>query len=304
LAQVFISYSSADRERAKRLAEAIEKTYSVWWDRQILAGQTFDEVIEQALDQAKCVVVLWSSSSVQSDWVKTEAAEAAKRKVLVPALIDNVKIPLEFRRVQAADLTHWDGGIEDVEFRKLLNAIENEIQEHLKPAPPGSDTVIAPLPDPDSQDLHLSGPTPEHRVSEQPIRREPPSIAKWILVAFAVLAVAVGAMLWRKGSPEVGPTIPTASDVALKTDSQPEPNPPVETKSDPVKPLISKFGAAIVFDPPSNVRVSPNDSSSILCSVRQKLTINIIEQSGTWYTTDVCDGKIGYIHRSQLKFSE
>src|SRR5215510_8020899 len=119
--QVFISYASLDRDRAKRLATVMQaKGYRVWWDREIAAGQTFDEVIERALDDSKCVVVLWSSTSVKSDWVKTEAAEAARRKVLVPALIDPVTIPLEFRRIQAANLTGWEASPGDVEFEKFL----------------------------------------------------------------------------------------------------------------------------------------------------------------------------------------
>src|SRR5215470_5197497 len=129
MAQVFISYASADRERVKGLAEAMQaRGYTVWWDRQIAPGQTFDEVIEKALDEASCVVVLWSSTSVKSDWVKTEASEATKRKVLVPALIDAVTIPLEFRRIQAADLTRWEGGAGDVEFEKFLTAVDAEIR--------------------------------------------------------------------------------------------------------------------------------------------------------------------------------
>lgn len=46
----------------------------MWWDRTIPPGSTFDRVIEQALDSARCVVVLWSATSAASDWVKTEAA--------------------------------------------------------------------------------------------------------------------------------------------------------------------------------------------------------------------------------------
>ena len=81
--------------------------------------------------------------------------------------------------------------------------------------------------------------------------------------------------------------------------------PPVpDTKNNLSAEVISKFGVAVVFDPPSNIREAPNDRSDILCSVRQKVTINILAAVGTWYTTDVCPGKIGYIHRSQLKFSE
>ena len=61
----------------------------------------------------------------------------------------------------------------------------------------------------------------------------------------------------------------------------------------------SQSGAAIVFDPPSNVRVSPN--GAILCSVQRKTTINIYGSSGSWYNTDVC-GTMGVISRDQIRF--
>ena len=114
MSDIFISYASADRERAKILADVLaEQGWSVWWDRVIPPGKQFDEVIEEALDAAKCVVVLWSQASTASTWVKTEAAEAMRRKALIPAVIENVKIPLEFRRLQAADLSHWKGDRSD-----------------------------------------------------------------------------------------------------------------------------------------------------------------------------------------------
>ena len=70
MSQVFISYSSTDRDRARRLAEAVEAAgYSVWWDRQIVPGEMFDEAIETALDQSACVVVIWSSASVRSECI-------------------------------------------------------------------------------------------------------------------------------------------------------------------------------------------------------------------------------------------
>ena len=61
----------------------------------------------------------------------------------------------------------------------------------------------------------------------------------------------------------------------------------------------SQAGSAIVFDPPSNVRVSPN--GAILCSVQRKTTINIYGSSGSWYNTDIC-GTMGVISRDQIRF--
>ena len=106
MSDIFISYARADKEKAELLANAFSrKGWSVWWDREIPPGKSFDETIENALSSARCVVVLWSKTSVSSRWVKTEAAEGAERGILVPALIDNVKIPLEFKRIEAADLS-------------------------------------------------------------------------------------------------------------------------------------------------------------------------------------------------------
>ncbi len=123
MGEIFISYAHEDRPRASRLAEALSaKGWSVWWDRTIPPGKTFDQVIEEALDSAKCVIVLWSKQSVASHWVKTEAAEGLRRGILVPALIDDVRIPLEFKRIQAAELINWDGESTHPEFDKLVNA--------------------------------------------------------------------------------------------------------------------------------------------------------------------------------------
>lgn len=117
MADIFLSYASPDRDRARVLAERlIELGYGVWWDRTIPPGRQFDEVIQEALQAAKCVIVLWSSHSVRSNWVKTEAAEALAGDRLVPALIDSVSPPMEFKRIQAANLSGWTGETDDPEY--------------------------------------------------------------------------------------------------------------------------------------------------------------------------------------------
>lgn len=107
---VFISYAREDRERAATLAQLLERDgWTVWWDRRIVAGESFDRAIERELEGARCVVVLWSEASVASEWVRNEAAVAAERDVLVPVCLDHARAPLEFRRKQTVDLTGWDG---------------------------------------------------------------------------------------------------------------------------------------------------------------------------------------------------
>jgi hypothetical protein len=54
----------------------------------------------------------------------------------------------------------------------------------------------------------------------------------------------------------------------------------------------------VVYDPPSNVRVSPN--GSIQCVVRSVSRINVYGWDGAWAITDYC-GPQGYIHSSQIE---
>src|SRR5262249_2609828 len=54
------------------------------------AGEHFDDVIEKALSEAKCVIVMWSDRAVQSRYVRDEATYALDRKKLVPVAIENV----------------------------------------------------------------------------------------------------------------------------------------------------------------------------------------------------------------------
>jgi hypothetical protein len=120
VSDIFISYASKDRLRVRTLADAlVAQGWSVWWDRQIPAGQTFDHVIAEALASARCIVVLWSRQSINSNWVREEAEEGRKRGILIPVLIDNVLPPLGFGRIQAADLLHWDGTKTSEAFQKL-----------------------------------------------------------------------------------------------------------------------------------------------------------------------------------------
>lgn len=121
---IFISYSKKDEQIAQTIAEALQKEgLDVWWDVEIPAGSTFDAVIEKAIGDAKCVIVLWSQHSIKSEWVHLEAAEGKRRNVLIPIRIADVEIPFAFRRRQTADLSNWLNGISDSSFDRLVSDI-------------------------------------------------------------------------------------------------------------------------------------------------------------------------------------
>ncbi|MBV9764900.1 MAG: formylglycine-generating enzyme family protein [Acidobacteriaceae bacterium] len=64
-----------------------------------------------------------SRDSIASDWVLTEADEAKRRGILVPALLDQVTIPFAFRRIHAASLVEWRGTLPSPEFDELVRAV-------------------------------------------------------------------------------------------------------------------------------------------------------------------------------------
>jgi len=121
MADIFVSYASADREKAEELARIlIAKGWSVFWDRNIPAGRKFRDVIESELTESRCVIVLWSRESVRSHWVCDEAEEARKLEKFLPVLIESVRPPLGFRDYQNVDLSDWSMGSAHSGITRLL----------------------------------------------------------------------------------------------------------------------------------------------------------------------------------------
>jgi hypothetical protein len=136
MSEIFVSYATGDRNKATIVAEALQRQgWSVWWDRSILVGEEFSHVIEKELDAARCVIVLWSRLSVDSRWVRDEASEAATRGTLLPALIEEVTIPLGFRQIQTCYLQGWEGDLLHAGFNQLLKAVAKMIWTEKEPKP-------------------------------------------------------------------------------------------------------------------------------------------------------------------------
>ena len=124
MSDIFISYAREDRAKVRPLAEALERHgWEVWWDPAIPTGRRFDRVIDQAMAEARCVVVVWTQRSVEKDWVLEEADDGRERDVLMPVLLEKVRPPRGFRRIQAAELFDWDGSDDSPAFQALVNDI-------------------------------------------------------------------------------------------------------------------------------------------------------------------------------------
>lgn len=124
MSDIFISYAREDVRRVAFLAEALEaERWSVWWDPLIIPGRSFHLIIEEALKATRCVIVVWSNSSVISSWVLDEAGDGKEREILLPILIEDVRIPIGFRTIQVVNMIDWQGELPNSSFDKLKKAL-------------------------------------------------------------------------------------------------------------------------------------------------------------------------------------
>jgi hypothetical protein len=145
---IFLSYARQDRPAARIFAEClVEEGFKVWWDASLHSGETFDEVIEHNLREAKAVVVLWSPRSVASRWVRAEATLADRRNKLIPAVIEECDRPIAFELTHTAELAGWKGDRSDLEWRELVDDLKRLVHAGSeKEVPTAEAPVVAAKP--------------------------------------------------------------------------------------------------------------------------------------------------------------
>lgn len=150
MADVFVSYKAEDRARVRPLVEALEADgLTVWWDAHIGGGDAWRETIAGQLDQATCVIVVWSKRSVGPDgsFVRDEATRALRRRAYLPVRIDKVDPPLGFGESQALSLIGWKGDRSDPRYAAVVNGAHAIVGlEPLAARQPNFSSVIARRP--------------------------------------------------------------------------------------------------------------------------------------------------------------
>lgn len=193
MADIFLSYSRTDQAIARRYAEAFQRAgLSVWWDATLRAGEAYDEVTEEALRSARAVVVLWSTTSVASRWVRAEATQADRNKTLMPAMIEPCTRPIMFELTQTADLAHWTGAPQDPAWLAFLADVRRRVDNV-----GGAPQAAAPAP------IASPPPVPPRGLSRRAV-----------LGGAAVLAIGASAVaVWR--SRLLSPAAPQDGSVAV-----------------------------------------------------------------------------------------
>jgi adenylate cyclase len=149
MADVFVSYARTDKARVAPIVAAIEaQGWSVWWDPEITAGQQFDDQIETELNAARCVVVVWTPTSVASRWVRGEAREAADRGILVPVRFDAARLPMDVRALHTTDLDQWKDNPASPPFQEVLRALGTMLEQKAPPRADGLRGIETPAPYP------------------------------------------------------------------------------------------------------------------------------------------------------------
>jgi hypothetical protein len=134
MADVFISYAKTDRPLALKLAAMLEaEGWKVWWDTSLAIGDDFRNEIMTELGRARAVIVIWTDTSVKSDWVRSEAGRAQADRKLIPVKLEHLTykdLPPPF------DVLHTENVSEDDKIRAAV------IAQLAKPAVEPSATAL------------------------------------------------------------------------------------------------------------------------------------------------------------------
>jgi TIR domain len=122
IGQVFISAHHDEYRAAENLEQVLVSAgYTVWWAAKVTNGTDWHGNIDLALQSCNCVVVLWSTKSAASVWVRHEASQAIARGIYVPVLLERVKLEEPYSRIHA---TFVDGLLDSSTPAGIHNVVD------------------------------------------------------------------------------------------------------------------------------------------------------------------------------------
>lgn len=132
MADIFISYARLDRERVAPLKQALDGLgLNSFFDIDGLdGGDTFPDVLDREVKNAKVVLGCWTPHALQRDWVKAECAIAHEQKTLVPLEFDPlgpIDVPAAFFRLQRVNVSTWRGESKHDGWLSAIRAISRRL---------------------------------------------------------------------------------------------------------------------------------------------------------------------------------
>ena len=108
------------------MRDALRRHWLMWWDNDIGAGKPWAEAwarfVDMELASAKCVVVVWSTVSIESSSVHHCARVGQRRGCLLQVLLDGVEPPREFES-PSVDLANWNGRLTDPRLGEITAGV-------------------------------------------------------------------------------------------------------------------------------------------------------------------------------------
>lgn len=126
MADLYITYGLRETLWVTKLVKLLEaEGYTVCWEHAVAPGndvRTDDSI--RALNQAKCVVAVWSDTAVDDHWVLSDAERAVSQNKLLSVVAKLTIVPRAFRGSEALFLHNWkDHNVEDEGYINLMSAL-------------------------------------------------------------------------------------------------------------------------------------------------------------------------------------
>ena len=203
MTNIFISYSRNDRPVVQHIASALQQDgFNVWWDTEIPPGSTFADVIDKRLNEADCVLVIWSSSSVKSNWVQEEADDGLQSGRLIPVMIEEIDLPRGFKRLQTANLINWRGDRQAPEWMSVVSEVRRLVAQGQRAA---AAKAAAQRPQRPAGAAPAKRPNPKPAVARTPPQKQQPAPQKksggglmLVLIGLFIAVVGVGGYFFLK----------------------------------------------------------------------------------------------------------
>lgn len=135
--QVFISYTSSDKQLAREIAEALQqRSIEVWYDEwELRPGDNLIELINQGISSADALVVLVSDEFGKSKWAQHELSTwllsetGHNRKVVLPVRVRGASMPFDLQNRVYIDLPDES----ESSVNRLVQQIEHSIRNNVPP---------------------------------------------------------------------------------------------------------------------------------------------------------------------------
>lgn len=303
MSDVFISYSRDNLDIVSRIAEAVQREgYDLWWDADLPPHRSYGDVIQEKIDSAKAVIVVWSESSAASEWVRAEADMARNQKKLIQTSVDDAMPPLPFNQIQFASLSGWNGETDHRDWRKVLISLADLAGKDAKP---------------------IAAVSPRKNVPSLPPERPSAPLlssnnALPITLSALALAGFVGLAIWFFLSGDSGDKVPKNAEIAefpdagANDDEQTGNNAAVQSsiapvrQSEPLPPAsATRFAQKAVIndnDGWTNIRTGPSATSPVVGRIEAGERFYSHQQSDNWWQVRTANGLEGYMHGSRIRF--